>query len=235
MLIRPTRLDRWIAFAVVLLSALFASGSVSAAPITLNGVTFSEAGPGVLITGGVAGSGALGDPLIISETFTSLDGTISIEGLQNFGNPTGSSHAHGFALRKIITNNTGASWEFFDHELQVTLGIPSSDDDGLSFGQGCATCRPFTSDNLPTPFEEIILRDFVNFSGGVVPDLGMVTFDYVITDNLQHELVFLRERPDFAPPEAIPEPATLLLFGSSVAGMAGALWRRRRKQDTPAA
>ncbi len=84
-------------------------------------------------------------------------------------------------------------------------------------------------------FEEIILRDFVNFSGGVVPNLGTVTFDYVITDNTQHDLVFLRERPDFAPPEVVPEPATLLLFGSSLAGMAGALWRRHRKQDTSAA
>ena len=223
------RVARWVVLPAFLL--LLPNGqSAHAVPVTVSGLTFSEVGAGVTITSGSAGSGAQGDPIIINETFTSLDGTISIEGLSTFGNPTTSFQTHGFALEKIVTNNTGQSWEFFDHELQVTQGTPSSEGDGLSFAQGCATCRPFTSNNLPNVFEEIISRDFVNFSGGVVPDGGTVTFNYVITDNGTHSQVFLRERPNFAPPEAaVPEPGTFLLLGSSLTVVAGVLWKQHRK------
>ena len=189
-----------------------AAGPASAAPITLAGLTFTEVGAGVTITGGSAGTGSTADPIILFENVTGLDVSISIEDLVGFGNPTGSGHTAGFALRKVVTNSTGLAWNFYDHELQETLGIPSAEGDGLSFAQGAASVRPFTSDIFTNVDEVTDVRDFINFSGGSVAPGATVSFDYVITDGSPIETFYLRQRPNFRVGN-VPEPGTIALLG----------------------
>ncbi len=61
--------------------------------------------------------------------------------------------------------------------------MASADGDGLSFAQGAALLRPWTSDIFATVDEVTDIRDFINFSSGSVMDGEIVTFNYVITDN----------------------------------------------------
>src|SRR5262245_8373609 len=127
-----------------------------AAPVVQAGLTFTEVTAGITLTG-ASGSGTLADPLVLNETISggALDEIIQINGLAGIGNLIGSSHEVGFALRKVVTNSTGQTWNFFEHELQEILGTPSENGDGLSFGQGFAAARPFTSDSF-TSVNEII-------------------------------------------------------------------------------
>ena len=214
-----------VVFFGILSAVLLAAETVSAAPITINGLTFTEVSANVQITSG-SGTGSVADPIVLHENVSGLDVTMSIEGLIGFGNLTQSGHAAGFALQKVVTNLTSAAWNFYDHELQETLGVPSGEGDGLSFAQGCASCRPFTS-NMFTIVDEIIdVRDYVNFSGGIVNPGETVTFNIMITDNTPLDIFYLRQRPDFEPGVKVPEPGSLLLLGSGLGG----LWLRGRKR-----
>ncbi|MBN2243056.1 MAG: PEP-CTERM sorting domain-containing protein [Acidobacteria bacterium] len=213
-------------FSAALLAFAIAIPQAWAGPVTVNGLTFSEVSAGFTITGG-SGTGTEQDPIVLNETVTGLDVTLSIEGMPQFGNLTGSGHSTGFAIQKVVTNNTGIDWDFYDHELQEILGTPSSDGDGLSFAQGYAAGRPWTSDVFMSYNEIILPRDYINFFNGIVPNGGEVTFNYIITDNSPIDLFYLRQRPDFE--AVIPEPGTLLLFGTGLTGLALVAFRRKRK------
>jgi hypothetical protein len=211
-----------LAVAVVAL-LIFLPAAALAAPITLNGLTFSEVSGAFTITGGTAGAGTQADPIVLYETVTGLDVTMSIRGFPQFGDPVYDDGYASFWLQKVVTNDTGADWNYYDHELQQVLGTPSSDGDGLSFAQGLAG-RPWTSDVFSVYDEVTDVRDYINFSRGVVHDGDTVTFNYIVHDFTPEDIFYLRQRPNYS---LIPEPGTLALLGIGLAGVA--LLRRRRR------
>ena len=111
------------------------------------------------------------------------------------------------------------------HELQEILGTPSPDGDGLSFAQGCVTCRPFMSDIFSTVDEVIDVRDYVNFSDGIVSAGATVEFFLAITDSSPIDTFYLRQRPNFQVSN-VPEPGALALFGL---GLLGLSFSKKRK------
>lgn len=201
-----------------ILSLFILSGYAGASPLTVNDLTFSEVGGGVELTN----AEAVGDSEVhIWETVTDFDATISIDGLLTFGNPGDiGRHINGFWLTKTVLNNTGQTWNFYDHELQSELGVASANGDGLSFAQGTFSPLPWSSDGFASFDVVEDVRDYINFFGGTVEDGQSVTFRYAITHNGWAETVYLRQRPNFST-APVPEPGTAVLFGLGILGLAG--------------
>jgi hypothetical protein len=145
-------------FALVAVGALLQGWSASiagAASLTVNGITFSDRLGGFVLEK-ATGQGSMDDPFVLTERITSLDGgTLAFVAPMEFGNLIGSQHRVGFALIKVIENETSQPWTGFELELQSTLGVPSDDSDGLSFGQGSTAGRPFTA----APFKKVTVQD----------------------------------------------------------------------------
>ena len=160
-----------------------------AATLVLENLVFSEVSGDFNITGGLRTSDSL--RIFQDVTGPNIDLFMSIEGLA-------SANFRGFWLESVVTNRTNTPWIFFDHELQEWPGVPSPEEDGLSFAQGIPFVRP-RSDVFSAVDEVTDVRDFVNFTGGVVNPNQTVLFRYVILDNDPNDLFFLRQRPNFAP------------------------------------
>jgi len=134
-----------------------------------------------------------------------------------------------YIVNKSVTNNTGADWVNFGHELG--FGTPnaflSSDDfDGLSFAQGSGI--PRTSTVFPGLLvDEVDDRDFLQFFGAKVTDGGVVEFSYGLRANNAGNNPFLLKQG----PGIIPEPATwaMLIVGFGLVGFAA---RRRQAAVT---
>lgn len=161
-----------------------------AASLVLENFVFSEFSGDFTITGGETTADAF--RIFQDVTGPDIDLFMSIRGLRSSG-------FIGFRFESVLTNRTNTPWIFFDHELQEQFGVPSPEEDGLSFAQKIALFRPFTSNTFSVVDEVTDVRDFVNFSRGVVNPNDTVTFRYVILDNDPNDLFFLRQRPNFAP------------------------------------
>ncbi|MFG6101065.1 hypothetical protein U2F10_02350 [Leptothoe sp. EHU-05/26/07-4] len=160
-----------------------------AATLVLENLTFREVTGDFRITRGERTSDAL--RIFQDVTGPNIDLFLSIEGLRREG-------LIGFRLESVVTNRTNTPWVFFDHELQEQFRVPSPEEDGLSFAQGIPSVRP-RSNAFSVVDEVTDVRDFVNFTGGVVNPNQTVTFRYFILDNAPNDLFFLRQRPNFAP------------------------------------
>jgi hypothetical protein len=180
----------WFAFATAPLA------SAAAEPVTLSGITFSDERGGFVIKS-ATGKGTYEEPFVISEEITDPEGAVlTIRGdMARVGNRIGTLHQLGFAITKIVTNNTGEAWSLFELELQETYGTPSDYYDGLSFGQAAQLRRPFLSDrfttveNMNEPIDELRFRD------GKVEPGERVTVNFVITDATPDPEFFLLQRP----------------------------------------
>ncbi len=187
------------------LAAALAAGAVAARPITLDGVTFSDELGGFAVVG-ASGSGTTADPFIVVEEVTGLGAAVLvIKGISPaFGNRVGTVHPIGFALRKVVINRTPAIWTFVDFELQQELGVASDYLDGLSFGQGAMTGRPFRSDHFEFTSEVDEPLDFVTFGDGIVRPGETATFNVIITDTTPVSTFYLVQRPN-RPIAQVPE------------------------------
>jgi hypothetical protein len=114
-----------LVFALVLLAGALAAGRTMAAPITVEGITFSdELGDFTVLK--VTGTGTLQDPFVVVEDVTGDTPILVIRGMNySFGNRVGSQHVIGFAIAKIAINHTGSSWTEYRMELRTTPTEPS--------------------------------------------------------------------------------------------------------------
>ena len=90
------------------------------ADVMTAGLTFSEE-TGAFTLDSASGVGTSGDPILLGETVTGLDVTMSVAGLPSFPQDIIPPHSHAFFIIKHVTNDTGTSWTSFDLELQEIL------------------------------------------------------------------------------------------------------------------
>ena len=177
-------------------AGLFTAG-LAAQPMTVNGVTFSDEYGGFTIAA-VSGSGSTDDPFVVVEEITGPTSVVLIiKGIgPEFGNKVGTLHPMGFALRKIIRNDTPYIWSFMEFELQQILGVSSDYLDGLSFGQGSASGRPFTSSRFNESEDRAEPIDIVIFSGGAIRPGQSAVFNVIITDTTPIPVFYLVQQPN---------------------------------------
>jgi hypothetical protein len=177
------------------LLALLASPAAGA-PVTLDGVTFSDEQGGVVIRGG-HGAGTARDPFVLVEDITGEGPAIlTVRGLdaRAVGAPGGQAAA-GFALVKVVTNRTAAPWSVFELELREALERPSTYEDGLSFAQaGGSDLRAFRADRFARVRREDEPVDAVEFDDGLVRPGETVTVSMVVTDYTPRPEFFLLQR-----------------------------------------
>ncbi|MGP1375691.1 MAG: hypothetical protein ACTS3T_22895, partial [Almyronema sp.] len=205
-LAQPLRLS--VLSAIAIGSMFWGSLPAKAATFNIGGLRFSEASGDFRLTNGFVQDGRA---VLFQEVFgPNVDLSVAVRGMRDLG-------ILGFRIESIVTNLTGTPWAFYDFELQEIFGTPSPEADGLSFGQGITNVRPFRSDRLRSVDEVTDVRDFVNFSNGVVNPGETVRFNYVITDRVPNDLFYIRQRPNFVPggtgfiqipPPAPPPPPT---------------------------
>ena len=131
-----------------------------------------------------------------------------------------------------VVNNTGQPWTGFRFQLGFGVGpsfVSSTDLDALDFD---------TPDRDPTPSSTVFTtlshqNDTLEWTGGIVPSVGPVRFDLAldVPDNLPNvngsSRFTLRLTP-LVQATAVPEPTTASLLLAALAGMAGAVRRRKK-------
>lgn len=201
---------------------LMATVPANAAPVVLQSLS-----PSLTVGGSnLATAGTQNDTWTVAEGFSNT-GPVVLQFSDVDGVPLANGVA-GFSsgswISATITNNSGTDWTSFEFELQKTLGTASNELDGLSFAQRGGFA--FTSTVFSKVSRIDTTRDYLNFSDGVVKAGSSVSFLFAVTDmtpvSNPFYLVQIANRQD----RAIPEPATLTLFGT---GLVGFLARRRRR------
>ena len=164
-------------YSVSIGSAAWAAGLIS-----LPGITFSEASSNFRLLA-ATGSGRLDDPfIVVEEVFGKGEVLLSINVYDpDFGSRIESMHAVGFALQKVVINQTRKLWDHYALELEFEAGQGSDYYDGLSFGQKSKVNRPFRSDRFAWIEDLTEPRDVIRFSQGQVKPGERVRFTFAIT------------------------------------------------------
>ena len=165
-----------------------------------HGVTFTISGEQAVLLQ-TSGSGTLDDPFVVVERISGTEPVVlEVHGLAApFGNRVRTHHLTGFALHKVVINDTTEIWSGYQIELQERLGENSPYGDGLSFGQLPGTGpRGLASDGYRDARAIDEPLDGVVFSQGMVRPGEQVVFRMVITDTTPQARFYLiqrRERP----------------------------------------
>jgi hypothetical protein len=193
----------------LLLGVAHASGP-AARELTLEGLIFSDELGGVELLDGW-GSGTLDDPIVLVERITGTGpATLVVSGMTwRFGNRIRSHHEVGFALTKIVRNDTSEPWSIFNLELREIEAHASPFGDGLSFGQASLAGRPFRSDRFASVTDIQEPYDGVSFSEGMIAPGEEVTVSVVITDTTPRYDFYLLQRRDSPISQRPPEGARL--------------------------
>ena len=164
------------------LSVPIGSGARAAGLISLPGITFSEASSNFRLLS-ATGSGSLDDPfIVVEEVFGEGEVLLSINVYDaDFGSRIETMHAMGFALQKVVINQTRKLWDHYALELEFDVGRGSDYYDGLSFGQKSKVNRPFRSDRFSWVEDLTEPRDVIRFTQGQVRPGERVSFTFAIT------------------------------------------------------
>ena len=195
------------------------------------GLAFASAANAVVITP-EPGSNLLDFSYLVN------DGNRSIEIYETFGPNTASqivlkfeqwNYGNGsWTINKYVTNQTGATWNSFSHELLQADKSGSVNNDGLSFAQFGSPQRPRLSDSFTTvTADEDDKRDYLLFTDGLVlsGETAMFTFGLTARRDTADTNPFFLRQAEFL--DAVPEPATWAMLITGF-GMVGFSMRRRR-------